>query len=230
MLAQFCRDVTTTHARAKAAMAVAAHQGFGLRVGQGRIFLGWALAMQGDVATGIAHIRQGHTVHQATGSQLYSPYFLAVLAEAYGQAGQPEVGLQVLAEALTLVATTEERWWEAELYRLQGALLLQLRVPDACQAEASFQPGAWTSPVASRRRPWSSRAALSLARLWQQARQAHRSPTRCWQRSTGWFTEGLGHGGPPGGQSAPRRDRRPSTSVPCRARIRIALKIPHSTA
>ena len=53
--------------------------------------------MQGDAATGVAHIRQGCTVHQDTGSQLYSPYFLGLLAEAYGQAGQPEVGLQVLA-------------------------------------------------------------------------------------------------------------------------------------
>jgi predicted ATPase len=189
MLAQFCRDVTTTHTRAKAAMAVAANQGFGLRVGQGRIFWGWALAMQGDVATGIAHIRQGHTVHQATGSQLYSPYFLAVLAEAYGQAGQPEVGLQVLAEALTLVATTEERWWEAELYRLRGALLLQRALPDVGEAAACFQQAL---DIARRQqaKALELRAALSLARLWQRQGQ----PTAARQLLAeiyGWFTEGF---------------------------------------
>ena len=129
LLAQFCRDVPTTRARAEAAMAVAAAEGLGLRVAQGRILHGWALAMQGDTATGLAHIRHGCTVHQDTGSQLYSPYFFGLLAEASGQAGQPEAGLQVLAEAGTLVATTEERWWEAELYRLQGTLLLQLPSP-----------------------------------------------------------------------------------------------------
>jgi len=48
------------------------------------------------------------------GLKLYRPYFLALLAEAYGQTGQPAVDLKVLYEALTLVATTEERWWEAD--------------------------------------------------------------------------------------------------------------------
>jgi predicted ATPase len=189
LLAQFCRDVTTTHARAEAAMALAAAQGFGLRVAQGRILHGWALAMQGDVATGIAHIRQGYTVHQDTGSQLYSPYCLALLAEAYGQAGQPEVGLQVLAEALTLAATTEERWWEAELYRLQGTLLLQLPSPEASQAEASLRQ---SLEVARRQQAKSLelRAAMSLARLWQQ--QGKRTEAHALLAEIyGWFTEGF---------------------------------------
>jgi predicted ATPase len=189
LLAQFCRDVTTTHARAQAVMAVAAHQGFGLRVGQGRIFWGWALAMQGDVATGIAHIRQGYAVHQDTGSNLYSPYFLALLAEAYGQGGQPEVGLQVLAEALTLVAATEERWWEAELYRLQGTLRLQLPSPEASQAEASLRQ---SLEVARRQQAKSLelRAAMSLARLWQQ--QGKRTEAHALLAEIyGWFTAGF---------------------------------------
>jgi hypothetical protein len=46
---------------------------------------------------------------QSRGLKLYRPYYLALLAEASGQAGQPEAGLPVLAEALTLVATTEEQ-------------------------------------------------------------------------------------------------------------------------
>ena len=92
---------------------------------------------------------------------------LALLAEAYGQAGQPEAGLQVLAEAVTLVATTEERWWEAELSRLQGALLLQLPSPDVPQAEACFHQAL---DVARRQqaKALELRAALSLSRLWQQ--------------------------------------------------------------
>ena len=154
LLAQFCRDVPTTRARAEAAMAVAAAEGLGLRVAQGRILHGWALAMQGDTATGLADIRHGCTVHQDTGSQLYSPYFLGLLAEASGQAGQPEAGLQVLAEASTLVATTAERWWEAELYRLQGTLLLQLPSPAVEQADAcSSRPWRW--PGVRRPNPWS---------------------------------------------------------------------------
>jgi len=145
--------------------------------------------MQGDAAAGIAHIRQGFTVHQDTGSKLYSAYFFTLLAETYGQAGQPEVGLQVLAEACTLVAETKEWWWEAELYRLQGALLLQLPRPDVPQAEACFQQAL---AVARRQqaKALELRAALSLARLWQG--QGQRAAARqLLAESYGWCTEGF---------------------------------------
>ena len=48
---------------------------------------------------------------------------------------EPEAGLAALAEALTLVDATEERWWEGELYRCKGELLLRQRGPDAQEAE-----------------------------------------------------------------------------------------------
>jgi predicted ATPase len=196
LLAQFCRDVTTTQARAEGAIALAAAQGFGLRGAQGRILRGWALAMQGDVTTGIADIRQGFVVHQDTGSRLYSPYFLVLLAEAYGQAGQLDVGLQILTEAGSLVAATEERWWEAELYRLQGEFLLTqasqqqqgqgIRVGEA---EACFRQ---TLDVAHLQHAKSLelQAALSLSRLWQQQGKQEAA----WQvlvERYRWFTEGL---------------------------------------
>jgi hypothetical protein len=59
------------------------------------------------------------------GAELWRPYWLAFLAEAQGTLGEPETGLTVLAEALTLADTTGERWYEPELYRLKGVLLLQ---------------------------------------------------------------------------------------------------------
>jgi predicted ATPase len=57
---------------------------------------------------------------QATGAEVQRPYYLALLAEAYEKSGQAEEGLNVLAEALALVAKTGECWWEAELHRLTG--------------------------------------------------------------------------------------------------------------
>jgi predicted ATPase len=103
---------------------------------------------------------------QPTGLKLYRPYWLALLAEAAGQAGQPEAGLTALAEAMTLVAATEERCWEAEVYRLQGVLLLQRSRADVGQAKACFQQAL---DVARRQqaKALELRAALSLARLWQ---------------------------------------------------------------
>ena len=51
-------------------------------------------------------------------------FFLILLAEAYGKAGQTEEGLATLAEALTVVDKSGERFYEAELYRLKGELTL----------------------------------------------------------------------------------------------------------
>jgi len=123
------------------------------------------------------------------GPESLRSYWLAMLAEAYGRAGQPQAGLQVLAEAVTLIATTEMRWWEAEVYRLQGELLLHLPSPDVPQAEAVFLR---TLEVARRQqaKALELRTACSLSRLWHQhgQREAARdllAPLYA------WFTEGL---------------------------------------
>jgi predicted ATPase/DNA-binding winged helix-turn-helix (wHTH) protein len=189
MLYQHRRDVAATHARADGVMAVAAEQGFGLRVEQGRILRGWALAMQGDVGEGAVQIRQGLAAHQGIGSRLGQPYYLSLLAEAYGQAGAPEAGLQFVVKALTLVAETEERWWEAELYRLKGALLLQLPIPDVSQAEACFRQ-ALDVAGGQQAKALELRAALSLARLWQQQGKSEAARDLL-APIYGWFTEGF---------------------------------------
>jgi predicted ATPase len=97
--------------------------------------------------------------------------------------------LTVLAEALTLVAATEERWWEAELHRLKGVLLLQLANPEGPQAEACFQQ-ALDVARSQQAKALELRAALSLSRLWQQQGQwvaAHALLAPLY----GWFTEGF---------------------------------------
>jgi len=189
ILAQSRRDIAATYARADALIAFATAQGLAHRVEQGRILRGWALAMQGDAAAGVAHIRQGLAARQDVEHKLGRPYYLALLAEASGQAGQPEAGLTTLAEALALAAATEERWWEAEVYRLQGALLLQLPRPDVGQAEACFQQALEVAHH-QQAKALELRAALSLARLWQgQGKQA--AVRQLLTESSSWFTEGF---------------------------------------
>ena len=182
------RDVAATQAHADALMALAAAQSWPLRAEQGRILRGWALAMQGEAAAGVALLRQG-LASPDVGPTLLRPHWLALLAEAYGRAGQPQAGLQVLAEAVTLMETTEMWWSEAEMSRLQGELRLQLASPDVPQAEACFQQAL---DVARRQQAKSLelRAALSLSRLWQQQgkRQAARELLA---PIYGWFTEGF---------------------------------------
>jgi predicted ATPase len=189
ILAQHRRDVAATQASAEATIALATTHGLAHRVAQGQILQGWALAMQGDAATGVAQIEQGWEEVQRLGQQLYRPYQLALLAEAYGQAGQPEAGLPCLAEAVTRVEATDERWWAAEVSRLQGELRLRLPRPDLPQATACFHQAL---DVARRQqaRALELRAALSLSRLWQQ--QGKRTEARALLAPLyGWFTEGF---------------------------------------
>jgi predicted ATPase len=182
------RDVAATEAHADAVLALAAEHRLVIRAAQGRLLQGWVLAMQGEAAAGGAHLRQA-LASPDVGPESLRSYWLAVLAEAYGRAGQPQAGLQVLAEAVTLLATTEIRWWEAEVSRLQGALLLQLPSPDVPQAEAAFL---CALDIARRQqaKALELRAALSLARLWQG--QGQRAPAReLLAPIYGWFTEGF---------------------------------------
>jgi predicted ATPase len=83
-------------------------------------------------------MRQGLAAVQATGAVVGMSRHLAQLAETYGQVGQVEEAMHLLAEALAMVDTTGERHTEAELHRLYGELLLQA-IPDEPQAEACFQ-------------------------------------------------------------------------------------------
>ena len=123
-LYQFRREEHTVQERTEAAVALSTEQGFPFFLTQGMIFRGVVLAEQGWSHEGIAQIQQGITAFRATGADLYRPYFLALLAEAYEKAEQGEQGLAVLAEALAAVDNTEERFYEAELYRLKGELTL----------------------------------------------------------------------------------------------------------
>jgi predicted ATPase len=189
ILSQCRREVTATHVRADAVRAVAAEHGLVHRGGHGDLLQGWALAMRGDAIAGVAQIRQGLAVSQGEGLKVFSPYFLALLAEAYSLAGQPDPGRQALAEALTLVGETEERWWEAELHRLQGALWLQPPGADVRQAEACFRQ-ALNLASCQQAKALELRAAMSLARLWQ-SQGKRQEAYDVLAPVYGWFAEGF---------------------------------------
>jgi predicted ATPase len=151
-----------------------------------------ALACYGLLRTdGVAQMRQGLAAYRAAGTERQRPYYLALLAEAYGSIGQPAEGLSLLAEALATVDLIGERGWGAELHRLQGELLLvqageRQQVPEA---EACVQQAL---DVACRQQAKSLelRAAMSLSRLWQ--RQGKRDEARDLLAPIyNWFTEGF---------------------------------------
>ena len=92
--------------------------------------------MSGHEEEGITQSRQGLAASQAMGDR---PYHLALLAEASAQGGQTTEGLEALADALGTLTQSEMRWWEAELYRLRGELLLQHTGFQPEKVEACFQ-------------------------------------------------------------------------------------------
>jgi adenylate cyclase len=190
---QLCREGGLAREQAEALRTLSTEQGFPQWLAMGTILWGWALAEQGE--EGITHIRQGLAAHRATGAELQRPYFLTLLAEAYGKGGQAEEGLRVLAEALAQMDRTGDRWYEAELYRLKGELTLsQTSVPGlASSGQKEAEECFWKALEIARRQSAQSlelRAATSLARLWQQQekqKEAHKLLSEIYH----WFTEGF---------------------------------------
>jgi predicted ATPase len=189
MFHQYRREACGTQERAEAAISLAKAQGSAPWMAHGAILRGWALAHQGQAQEGIEQLQQGVIAYSATGAELFRPYWLALLAEAQGTLGEPETGLTVLMEALTVVDKTGVRWYESELYRLQGALLLQQNSDNQADAETCFTQ-AITIAQNQQAKSWELRASTSLARLWQQQgkrQEAHDLLAPVY----GWFTEGF---------------------------------------
>jgi predicted ATPase len=187
-LAEFCREERTVRAQAEALMALAQEHGLVYWLAQGRMLWGWALVMQGHGEEGITHIHHGLEAYRATAGRA-QPYYVALLAEAYGTVGESAAGLGVLAEAFAAMHKAGAPVWEATLYRLKGELLLQHATRGSDEAEACFQQAL---DVARRQEAKSLelRAATSLARLWQQQgkrQEAHDLLAPVY----GWFTEGF---------------------------------------
>jgi len=155
----------------------------------GTICRGWVLARQGQGEEGMAQVRQGIASWRATGAALNVPYLCTMLAEVSTHLGHTEDGLQVLTEAHTLVEQQEEHWWEAEICRLRGVLLLRQTGTPPAEAEAWLQRAL---DVARRQeaKALELRAAMSLSRLWQQQGkrvEAYELLAPVYR----WFTEGF---------------------------------------
>jgi class 3 adenylate cyclase/predicted ATPase len=127
LLHQLLRQPQAVQERIETIFPLSQEQGFTQYAALQTILHGWSLTAQGRVEEGILRMQDGLTAWRAIGAELCLPYYLALLAEAQAQAGNAMEGLHLLDEALASVHNNSERWWEAELYRLRGELLLRLR-------------------------------------------------------------------------------------------------------
>ena len=153
---------------------------------------GWDLVERGRGEEGIAQMRQGLAALQTTRDVFARLGGLWMLAEAYGEVGQPEEGLNVLGEAMALLNKTEARDEAADLYWLQGELLLQSKAQDP-KAEEEAEACLHKAIEIARQQQaklLELQAVMSLARLWQQQgrkSEAHRMLAEIYA----WFTEGF---------------------------------------
>jgi class 3 adenylate cyclase/predicted ATPase len=205
-LHQYLRQPAKTQERAEEDMSFSGEQGFPFFLAQGTILRGWALAEKGQVGEGIAQICQGLAAHEATGALLSRPYWVSLLAQAYGRGRRAEDALRMLDEALAM--THDQHVWKAELYRHRGEFLL-LRLgggdnTDAAPAAALglTEVGRFVDQVEScfrhaidiargqQAKILELRAGTSLARLWRD--QGKRDEARDLLGPIyNWFTEGF---------------------------------------
>jgi predicted ATPase len=128
-----------------------------------RFFRGALLAQAGDLQLGLELMKSALAAAEFNSEWNRRPLYLCHIASAHASLGQPEVGLALLDGAVQLVEATSERFFEAELYRVRGKLLLSLG--EKGDAEAELQR-ALTIARQQQARWWELRAATSLARHW----------------------------------------------------------------
>ncbi|NOT54948.1 MAG: hypothetical protein HOP18_10110, partial [Deltaproteobacteria bacterium] len=208
---QYRREWNQTQEQAEAGIVLATEQRFPFWVAQCTIYRGRAVAEHGHATDGIEQIRWGIAAMRDTGAEVFQSYFLGLLAEAYLKDGQVEEGLATVAEALAFVDRTEERFYEAELWRIKGELRLAQEIKSQ-KSKGKSQKSENPEPRAQSLEPQSEaeacflkaievaqkqqakslelRAVMSLAQLWQQQGKQQEA-RQILANIYGWFTEGF---------------------------------------
>jgi predicted ATPase len=195
---RFRRERPAAAEQLEAAVQLATDQGLPFWIVLGRLLRSWALSQPSQAEKHIAQFKHDLSTWQALGSALGQSNYLALLAEMHEQAGQAEAGLDVLETALKEIKQTGERWYEAELYRLRGEMLLAQEIKGQRskvkgqkweEAEAYFEQAI---AIAQRQKAksWELRATLSLSRLWYaqgKSAAAHQQLSAVYA----WFSEGF---------------------------------------
>jgi tetratricopeptide (TPR) repeat protein len=211
------REARAAQAQAEAMIAHACQQELSGMVARGTVLRGWALAAQGQRTEGIAQIHQGMDAdaQRTMRGEVQRPYRLALLAEASAWIGQTAQARRLLHEALALTHQYGGHFYQAEVYRLTGEVLLmrdtgggmsgnptpERLMIDGDESEATSQsPGASEAETCFRQaldiahrqqaKSLELRAAMSLSRLWQQQGQRAKA-YQFLAPIYGWFTEGF---------------------------------------
>jgi len=145
--------------------------------------------IQAGIVKGIKLILDGLNSWKATGAELWHPYFLSLLAEPYGNNERYEEGISLLDQSIGKATKNKDRFYEAELFRLKGELLLSLSDDNRVNAESYFRKAIEVAKSQSAK-SLELRAVMSLSRLLQ--KQGKKEEARKMLSDIyDWFKEGF---------------------------------------
>ena len=189
IVCQFRRDSQDVNDQAEAAITLSTDQGFTLWLLMSTLLRDWALVALGQQETNLMQMRQGLTDWHASGAELFIPYFQSFMAEGYRALKQVDEGLDALNEGIEVMERTGERWYEPEIHRLKGQLLLIQSPDNASETEVYFRK-ALDIARHQQSKSLELRVSTSLAKLWQS--QGKRDEAReLLSPIYEWFTEGF---------------------------------------
>ena len=132
----------------------------------GLLLQGWLLAQTGRASEAVSITPAAITAMRSTGATAYAPWYFSYLAKAYAELGQFDDARRCIAEAMTAVETTKERWCESDIHRIAGEIALMSPDAEAASAEAYFER-ALSVARAQKAMSFELRATMSMAQLWR---------------------------------------------------------------
>jgi class 3 adenylate cyclase/predicted ATPase len=163
--AGICGKPGQVRPHAEELLGLAREHGLPMRLADGSFYGGWARWCAGD-GNGEGGMRDGLALWNEMYYRLFAPLTGTLLAECEAEAGRVEDGLATLDAQRAAIEQTGERWFDAEVHRVRGELLLKLRRPDVAAAESAFMR-AIEIARSQQTRTFELRAALSLAKFHQ---------------------------------------------------------------
>jgi class 3 adenylate cyclase/tetratricopeptide (TPR) repeat protein len=163
--AGICRKPDQARPHAQELLALAREHGLPMRLADGSFFQGWARWCAGD-GDGEPQMREGLGLWNEVNYRLFAPLTGTLLAEREAEVGRVEAGLTTLDGQVLAIEETGQHWFDAEMHRARGELLLKLTRADVEAAESAFMR-AIDIARSQQTRTFELRAALSLAKLYQ---------------------------------------------------------------
>jgi class 3 adenylate cyclase/predicted ATPase len=184
-----CGDVATANGLLDELIALADEKGSFHWKAQGLVQQGCVLALTGEAAQAVQTLASGLAAWRSTGATLWTPLFLTYLTRAYADLGQFDDASRSISDAMTVVETTKENLWEADVHRVAGEIALKSPERDEAKAEVHFAR-AITVAREQQAKSWELRAAMSLTQL----RRDQGRLSEAFDLLSGvygWFTEGF---------------------------------------